>query len=55
MDKFRDKVANWRENIQRVEEDVPKVVVSYSLQEGETESVKRKVRGSRNGSKGLWR
>ena len=42
MDKFRDKNGNWRENIQWVEEDIPKVAVSYSVQEGETERGKVK-------------
>jgi hypothetical protein len=37
VDKFRDKDSNWRENMQRVEEDIPKVAVSYTVQEDETE------------------
>jgi hypothetical protein len=37
MDKFRDKGGNWRENIQRVEEDIPKFGVSCTLQEDKTE------------------
>jgi hypothetical protein len=55
MDKFRDKDGNWRENIQRVEEDIPKVAVSYSVQEDETERGKLKLEREKNGSKGLWR
>jgi hypothetical protein len=42
VDKFRDKVGNWRENIQRVEEDVPKVAISYTVQEDESEKGKVK-------------
>jgi len=55
MDKFRDEDGNWRENIQRVEEDIPKVAVSYALQEDEAERGKVKFGRERNGSKGLWR
>jgi hypothetical protein len=55
MNTFRDIDGNWREHIQRVEGDMPKVAVSYTLQEGVTERGKVKLRGSRNGSKGLWR
>jgi hypothetical protein len=55
MDKFRDKDGNWRESIQRVEEDIPKVAVSYSVQEDETERGKVKLERERNESKGLWR
>ena len=42
MDKFRDKDGNWRENIQRVEEDIPKVVGSYNVLEDDTERGKVK-------------
>ena len=37
LDKFRDKDGNRTEHIQWVEEDIPKVAVSYILQEDETE------------------
>jgi hypothetical protein len=37
LDKFRDKDADWREHIERVEEDKLKVAVRYRLQEDETE------------------
>ena len=43
MDKFRDKDGNCRENFQRGEEDIPKVAVSYTLQEDETERGKLKL------------
>jgi len=36
MDKFRDKYGKWRKK-QRVEENIPKFAVSYSLQEDERE------------------
>jgi len=52
---LRDEDGNWRENIQRVEEDIPKVAVSYALQEDEAERGKVKFGRERNGSKGLWR
>jgi hypothetical protein len=42
MDKFRDKDGNWRENIHQVEKDIPKLAVSYTLQEDETERGKMK-------------
>jgi len=45
LDKFRDNEGNWREHIQRVEEDKLKGTVSYSVQEGETE--RGKVRTER--------
>jgi hypothetical protein len=39
-----------------VEEDIPKVVVRYIVQEDETErEVRRELRGSGSGSKELWR
>jgi hypothetical protein len=53
MDKFRDKDGNWRENVQRVEEDIPEFAVSYSVQEDEKEKGKVKFERKRNGSKGL--
>jgi len=37
LDKFRDNVGNWREQIQRVKEDILKVAVLCSMQEDETE------------------
>ena len=42
MDKFRDKDGNWRENIQRVEEDIPKVVGSYNVLGDDTQRGKVK-------------
>jgi hypothetical protein len=45
LGKFRDKDGNWREQIERLEEDILKVAVSYSVQEDETE--RRKVRVER--------
>ena len=54
-DKFRDNDGNWRENIQRVEEEKPKVAVSYAVQEDEAERGKVKFEMERNGSKRLWR
>jgi hypothetical protein len=35
LNTFRDKDGNWTENIQRVEEDILKVVFRYSVQEDE--------------------
>jgi hypothetical protein len=32
MDKFGDLDGKWRENIQWLEEDIPKIDVSYALQ-----------------------
>ena len=55
MDKFRGKGGNWIENNQRVEQDILKFVVSYSMQEDETERGKLKLEKERNWSKGLWR
>ena len=43
MDKFRDKDGNWRENIEWVEEDIPKVAVNYSVLEDDTERGKVKL------------
>ena len=43
MDKFRDKDGNWRENLQRVEEDMPKFAITYSVLEDETEGGKVKL------------
>ena len=43
MGKFIDKRGNWREQIQRVEEDILKVAVSYSVQESERERGKLRV------------
>jgi len=40
LDKFRDKDGNWRGHIQRVEEDIPKVAVCYSVQDDECESTR---------------
>jgi hypothetical protein len=37
LDKFIDKDGNWRENIQRVEEDKLKLAVRYSVQGDERE------------------
>jgi hypothetical protein len=37
LDKFRDKDGNWREHIQRVEEDILMIAVRYSVQEEERE------------------
>jgi len=36
LDKFRDKNGDWREDKQ-AEEDTPKVVVHYTVQEDEAE------------------
>ena len=41
--KFRDKDVNWRGHVVRVEENILKVSVSYSMQEEETESWKVNV------------
>jgi hypothetical protein len=38
MDKFIDKDVNWRENLHRVKEDIPRVAISYTLQEDEIEA-----------------
>jgi hypothetical protein len=35
LNTFRDKDGNWTEHIQRVEEDILKVVVRYRVQEEE--------------------
>jgi len=43
LGKFIDKGGNWKEYIQRVEEDILKVAVSYSVQEGDTEEGKLRV------------
>jgi len=43
VDKFRNKAGNWTENIQRVEKDIPKVAVSYAVQEDEAEKGKVKL------------
>jgi hypothetical protein len=43
MYKFIDKDGNWTERIQRVEEDIPKVAVRYSVQENETKRGKLRV------------
>jgi len=43
LDRFIDKGGNWTEHIQRVEEDIPKVAVRYSVQEDETEKGKVRV------------
>jgi len=53
LGKFTYKDGNWRKDIERLEEDILKVAVSYSEQEEETE--RGKLRESGNGSKGLWR
>jgi len=55
MAKFRDKDGNWNENNRRVEEDIPKFAVRYTLQDDETKRGKMKFERKRNGSKGLWR
>jgi len=55
MDKFRGNVGNWIQHIQRLEKDLPKAAVSYTLQDDETYSeARRELRGSRNGLKGIW-
>jgi len=54
MDKFTDKDGNWRENIQRVVEDIQNFAVSYSLQKDETESGEVKFEKGRNVSKDIW-
>jgi hypothetical protein len=41
--KFRDKDGNWREQIQRLGDNIPKVAVSYSMQEDDTERGKFRV------------
>jgi len=33
---IKDKDGNWREHIEVLEEDIPKVAISYSVQECET-------------------
>jgi hypothetical protein len=43
LDKFRDKVGNWREHNKRVEKDIPKVAFRYTVQEDETERYKLRV------------
>jgi len=43
LNKFRDKDGNWREHNQRVEEELPKVAFSYTVQEDETERGKLRV------------
>jgi len=43
MDKFRDKDGNWRENIQRMEEDIPKFAITYSVPKDETQGDKVKL------------
>jgi hypothetical protein len=45
LDKFIDKDGNWREHIQRVEEDKLKLVLSYSARE--TRERRGKVRVER--------
>ena len=52
MDKFRDKVGNWRRQIQRVEEDILKVAVCYSVQEDETDRGKVKAEREQERDKG---
>jgi hypothetical protein len=49
VDKFRGKDGNWRETILRVDEDihVPKVAVSYTMQEDNTERSKVKFERER--------
>jgi hypothetical protein len=42
VDKFRDKNGTWREKFQRVEEDMPKFAVSYTVQDKMTETGKVK-------------
>jgi hypothetical protein len=37
LGKFRDSDGNWREHIERLEKDILKVAVSYSVKEGERE------------------
>jgi septum formation topological specificity factor MinE len=37
MNKLRDNHSNWREQLQRLEEDILKVVVRYTVQEDETD------------------
>jgi len=44
LNKFRDNVGNWREQIQRVEVDILKVAFRYSVQEDETERNELKVK-----------
>jgi hypothetical protein len=46
--------GNCREQIQRVEEDIPKVAVRYSMQEDETKRGEVGVEREQKGSKGLW-
>ena len=51
---MRDNDGNWRGHIERLEEDIPKVAVSYSVQEDETERGKLRFERDWNGSNGLW-
>jgi hypothetical protein len=43
VDKFSDNHRNWREQLQRLEEDIAKVDVRYTVQEDETERGKVRV------------
>jgi len=43
LDKFRDENGNCKEHNLRVEEDIPKTAVSYTVQEDETERGKLRV------------
>ena len=46
LDKFRDKVGYWREQIQRVEEDILEVAESYTVQEDEPQGRKESWEGA---------
>jgi len=43
LGKFRDNDVKWRENVQRLEKDIPKGAVIYTVQGGETERGKLRV------------
>ena len=43
MGKYRDIDVKWRENFERLEEDIPKGIVSYTVQGGETEGGKFRI------------
>jgi len=43
LNKIRDNIGNWREQIHRVEKDILKVAVRYSVQGEKTERGKLRV------------
>jgi len=55
LDKFRGNVGNWREHIQRLEEDIRKVAVRYTLREDETLKSKLRLEMEQDCVEVLWR